>query len=104
YNILCLIDYEGGTQGSSDIKVTWAVPASATMRWAPASKDVTGAASVGASLDQTQTLIAGTNNATIHRSIVIQGSIVTSTTAGNLQLRWAQNSSSATATIVHAGS
>ena len=46
----------------------------------------------------------GTNGAGIVQEASMRGSIVVSTTAGNVQLKWAQGTSSGTGTIVHAQS
>ena len=46
----------------------------------------------------------GSNGAGNSRTLVAEGTVLTSTTAGTLQFKWAQGTSNGTATIVHAGS
>jgi hypothetical protein len=46
----------------------------------------------------------GTNGTTTLMAAELSFTLVTSSTAGNLQLQWAQNTSNATATTVKAGS
>ena len=99
----CYLDYEGGTQGASDIKWQWTVPSGATLRY--------NAVLVGPGGGFTQntylagsTVVAGTNGAGNLRGIIMTGSLDMSSTTGSLQRQWAQNSSSATPTIVHAQS
>lgn len=104
YFFTAFLDYEGGTQGSSDFKMAWSVPASATMRWTRIGLDTAGAVNAGALSDQTSTPAMGTNGAGNVRGVTLHGTLNVSSTSGNFQFQWAQNTSSGTATIVHAGS
>lgn len=97
------IIYEGGTQGSSDIKTAWTFPSGTTMRYTPVRYNTAGTLASFPNI-QTDVVASATSGAGTLRSFQGTGTVITSTTAGNLQLQWAQNTSSGTATIVHAGS
>jgi hypothetical protein len=98
------IDYEGGTQNSSDITVGWSVPSGTTMRWSRSALTLTGGVDVGVLSDQSGTPSFGTNGAGNTRAIMAKGTLTASTTAGTAAFQWAQHTSNGTATIVHAGS
>ncbi len=104
YKFILDLDYEGATQGTGDIKTAWSLPAGATMRYNRISLDQTGASTVGFMNNEGNTPIMGTNGAGALRGACMSGTITTSTTAGTVQFRWAQNTSNGTATIVHATS
>lgn len=91
WRLLLLID-SGATP---DAKVAWTVPTSASGRWGVVGQSV-GVAAYGAAntlfLDGANTLA------------VLEGWLLTSSTAGSLQLQFAQNTSSGTTTNVRAGS
>lgn len=103
YRLDALIYYTGGTTGSSDLKLGWTVPAGTT---------ITGGADSVANplavaqvfMTQSSVLFSATNGAGNPFPISLWGTVVTSGTAGNLQLQWAQNTSSATSTIVKTAS
>jgi len=103
YLFRCMLDYEGGTQGSSDIKWTWTLPAGATMRYWLGRTSTAGAALIGEATGA-QTLTAGSSGAGNLNGILMDGTLIMSSTAGSITLQWAQNTSSGTATIVHAQS
>lgn len=100
----CFLDYEGGTQGSSDIKWTWAVPAGATLRYTVTNITTGGSSDTGRCWTESSIPTAGTSGATNLQGIRMAGTFLVAGTAGNLQLKWAQNSNSGTPTIVHAQS
>lgn len=105
YRVDCELDYEGGTNGSSDIKINWVVPAGATFQLGiPAYFSTSGVVNAPVILKSATTFSVGTSGAASLRCLVMTGSLIMSSTLANLQLQWAQNTSSATATIVHAGS
>jgi len=104
YLFTCYLDYEGGTQNASDIKWTWTLPAAATLRYTRLSVTLTGTAAIGGTFTGASVVTAGTNGAATLMGALMVGSLVMSSTAGSLTLQWAQNTSSATATIVHAQS
>ena len=100
YAFECYLDYEGGTLGSSDIQWGWSFPAGLTMRYQVVGGNITGATTyIGTSV-----VVGSTNGAGTLRAQVMKGSVFVGSTAGTLQLQWAQNTSSGTATIVHAQS
>lgn len=104
YIFVCYLDYEGGTQGASDIKWQWSVPALSTMKYGNLNNNNAGTLVGATSHAAAATVIAGTNGAGTLMSAWMFGSLITGGTAGTMQLQWAQNASSATATIVHAQS
>lgn len=103
YLFLCYLDYEGGTQGSSDLKWQWNVPAGGTLRYAEIGNNLSGVVQ-SPSLAGSTVWSAGTSGAGSLRGVLMAGSLIMSSTAGNIQLQWAQNTSNATPTIVHAQS
>lgn len=104
YEVKCLVIYTALNGG--DLKWTWTVPAGAALLY-QALHNEGGATGLGnSSLVNSQALVgfavgqgAGTNT-----GVGMQGSIVVGSTPGNLQLQWAQNTSSATSTTVRTGS
>jgi hypothetical protein len=104
YEFYCYLNYEGGTQGASDIQWTWAVPASATLRYGLESVNTAGAVTVGVTHAGADVPSARTNGAGNLLAIYMSGTLVLAGTGGAITLQWAQNTSSATATIVHAQS
>lgn len=104
YFYVCVLDYEGGTQGSSDFKLQFSVPAGSSGILAPYYVGNAGAQNVGSLGGITATIVAGTNGAGSKRSALLVGTLNTGSSPGTFALTWAQNVSSATATIVHAGS
>jgi hypothetical protein len=103
YQFSCFISYEGGTQGSSDLKWTWTTPAGTAMIYSATYLSNGGTAQVGDQKAGSDVLAAGTSGAT-SRTIIMWGTVAVAGTAGNVQLQWAQNASSGTATKVHANS
>ena len=106
----CYLLYEGGTAGSSDMRWTWSVPTGSTLRYQPIYANATSTlnASLGTSVAgstlMSGTSGAGTNGAGNLRGLSMNGTLIVGSTPGNLSLEWAQNTSSATPTIVHAQS
>lgn len=79
---------------TADIKLAFTAPAGATIRWAPTSGLYVGAADTStvssAELTEGSELAFGVpSGATRH--VHVTGRVVMSTTEGNLQLKWAQN-------------
>lgn len=102
YEFRCTLDYEGGTQGASDLKWGWSVPSGTIMRYTRIGIDTAGASTAGFMTTESSTVAGGTAGAGSLKGVLMDGVIDTGSTAGTLQLKWAQNTSSATATIVHA--
>src|SRR5215472_4200123 len=97
------LNYEGFTQGSSDLKVGLGIPAGSTVRGSAEYTNASGGTVVeiywtGGALQ------VGTNGAGAIRGFNSRGTLQMGGTAGSFTLNWAQNTSSGTATIVHTGS
>lgn len=104
YHVEAELVFLGGTQGSSDLKISWTAPAGVTMNWIGIGKDTAGAFTWPTPLTTpTATAAFGTLGAAV-RMARVEGSLITGATPGTLQLQWAQNTSSATATTMKAGS
>jgi len=104
YIFACYLDYEGGTQGSSDLKWQWALPSGATLRYQNIGVGTGGGAVTGATCTGATIVAFGTSGAASLVAASMTGTLVMSTSPGFLQFKWAQNTSSGTATIVHAQS
>lgn len=104
YAFTCVLFFQGGTGGSSDIQWKWVLPANATMGYHRISIDNTGANTVGAVSTQASNPAAESAGAGNTRSVLMAGSVANSNMAGPMQLQWAQHAPSATATIVKTGS
>lgn len=106
-----IVEWSLVTDGAlaADFKYSFTGPASATMTWESVgilTTDTTATAARGATDNATigtvqthGTILAGTNS-----RIDGRGVLTVSTTAGSLQLQWAQNTSTASATRCRAGS
>ncbi|SRR6266581_3187782 len=105
YFVRCYLNFEGGTAGSSDLKWGWTVPASATFRYTWAGWNNTGSvARAGDGQTATDTPSSATAGAGNLHGVMMTGTLAVAASAGNMQFKWAQNTSSATSTIVHAQS
>jgi len=100
----CFLDYEGGTLGAADLKISWSVPAGATLRYDQLYRNTSGNPVTWGEGTNGAGNTMGTGGAGTRFAAIMKGSLVMSSTAGSLQLQWAQSTSSATATIVHAQS
>ena len=104
YDFDCFLLYEGGTQGSSDMKIQWNVPAGSTLRYQATGIGTAGGMGFGNGYTAASVLQLGSQSAGNLCACTLTGNLLMSTTSGNLQLKWAQNTSSGTSTIVHAQS
>ena len=104
YFLICYLDYEGGTLGSSDIKVQWNAPAGATLRYQAFGTNTSGAVASQGTRTQGTANAFGTAGAGNLQGLTMWGTLFMSTTPGSFVLQWAQNTSNGTATIVHAQS
>lgn len=102
YEFWLTFTYAGGAQGSSDLKMGWTFPSGCTMVYGRAGIDVTGTFAQSKTIQSDVvtfgTLGSGTGVVQCH------GSIASSSTSGSLQLQWAQNSGTVTATSLKLGS
>lgn len=95
--------YESGT--TPDIKFAFTVPSGATLWWHRHGADEAGTVfGSGVVVGSGTSDPAQGGGAGSIRSIHIRGLVVNSTTAGNLQLQFAQNSTNASDTTLHANS
>lgn len=104
YFFEAFISYQGFTQNISDLKMGWAAPSGSTMVWTPLYLNTSGVLIGGIQNLIGATVIAGSNGVSNQRTVSGFGGFSVGGTAGNLQLQWAQNTSSTTPTTVLAGS
>lgn len=102
YVISIYLSYNSGA--TPDIKFGWTVPTSSTLRWGFIGVDTALALKAGAASVLNSGSVEPFGGDAAERYLQIHGSIVTSTTAGSLILRWAQNTANASNTIVRSGS
>lgn len=102
YKFDCLVIYTGATGG--DIQWTWAVPSGATLLYQCLHNEGGGTGLNNSHLVNTAgfTGLGAASGGTTNIGLGMTGTFQTSSTAGNLQLRWAQNASNATPTTVRA--
>ncbi|MFD9368770.1 hypothetical protein ACFWA6_13850 [Streptomyces sp. NPDC060020] len=104
------LEYDGNFGGTGDLKLDWTLPAGATIRWAAlgnASGDTTQkyastSAAAGTTLSVGTYGVAGAGG--VRNAASPRGYLTVAGTAGNITLRWAQQSSHATGTTLYAGS
>lgn len=107
YKFDAVIFYSGGASPIGDLKLKWTGPVGAVMQWANFGVNTSGLTQynvVVEALAAASPRAVGTNGAGNWMSCRPAGTLTTAGTSGNLQLQWAQNSSSATGTIVYANS
>lgn len=104
YFWVMLLDYEGNTQGSGDLKFQITLPTGATARYWMGNISTGGASTTSFMGSQGASYSAGTGGAGNLRGLLAVGTAIIGGTPGNMQLQWCQNTSNATATIVHAQS
>lgn len=107
YKLTSHIFYSGGASPIGDLKLKWTGPTGAVLQWANYGVNTSALTShnvVVEALAAASPRAVGTNGAGAWMSCCPGGTLTTASTSGNLTLQWAQNSSSATGTIVYAGS
>jgi hypothetical protein len=110
YGFLAWLNANGNTLGSGDLKAAFTCPAGASIAYGGVgtSTSTAGAANMNASRNAsggTQVFgLNGNGSGTAGSWAVVFGSIANGATAGNLQLEWAQNTSSSVATSMQPGS
>lgn len=102
YTLDCWIQFTA-TAGV-DIKVAWTFPAGSTMAFAALGTGTVNFTDHDASVVAGGTSRGARGNGATPQSINARGHLLTSGTAGTLQLQWAQNASNVAATTVLAGS
>lgn len=105
YEVEAHVYYTGGTHNASDFKYNFTYPSGATS----ASVRYLGLTPAALAVQYGTVILGGagafgTNGTSNILTVDLWFTLATSLTAGNLQLQWAQNTSSATATTVKAGS
>jgi len=105
YEVTAIIQYKGGTNGSSDAQFQLTVPTGTTGFVVVTGVQITSfpttrivVAAFGVSVN------AGTSGTGNPQGLIIKATVVTAGTAGTLAVAWAQNTSSGTATTVTANS
>lgn len=102
YRFDCFLKYEGGVS-PADLKFAFTGPTGFAMNYELFGLAAGGSSALGfvrAAAGST----AGTTGAGNIWGMTMLGTVTTSSTAGTLQLQWAQNTSNGVATIVHGGS
>ncbi len=106
YIFRAMLYYKGGTLGASDLKLVWAIPSGASLVYmingvgAGGQLSFDGGGFAGGGGAQA----FGTQGTSTQCGVLFCGSLIVGSTTGTLQLEWAQNTSSGTATTVEAGS
>lgn len=100
YDWKLVLHYNSGT--TPDLKIGWTVPTSTTMVWGGVIIDTSGAITVAAALTQSSVQAIGGTGSNAFQ--VFTGTVVTSTTAGTLQMQWAQNTTNLSDSKILAGS
>jgi hypothetical protein len=102
YSVTMILEVQASSL-TPDFKFDFAIPTGADGAYSFHST-LSGGTSIGASADWTTDQVVSLGTTSTRTIIVLQGSIATSSTAGNLQLRWAQNTSSIDTVFVRSGS
>jgi hypothetical protein len=101
YDLTCLFDYEA--DAANDMKFQFTLPAGGTMNYNYCGWGTTDLFTNNAGNGSGTVPTIGGGGAGVARGVTIMGNIVTSS-AGNLGVNWAQNSSGGVATIWHTSS
>lgn len=100
-----VLNYQGNS--SADIKFAITVPSGADLRWSPANSikiDTSDAIVIQEVITTSGTSVSFGSNTTTRRNLVIQGYVDCGSTAGDLQLQWAQDTATVANTVVYGGS
>jgi hypothetical protein len=94
-----------GQFNAGNLKLTWTLPALATIFWSANGPATGGAAAFGSQAVTSGNVTIGTYGTGGSKTTAsINGTVTTFGTAGNMTLRWAQDAVHATATTIYAGS
>lgn len=105
YDFSAFIAYEGNTTGSGDLKAQWTVPAGASLTYQASGGSTSGfgtPVSLGARSAGTA-YAYGTDGSGVPCAVTMTGTLIMGSTAGSLQLQWAENTANATGTLLLAG-
>lgn len=103
YSFILVLGYNGAS-GAGNLKFGWALPSGSTMGYSLYGNTTGGSATDGPWETASSVPALGTSGTGTSLGAVAQGTVSTGSTQGPMQLQWAQNSSSSTATTVLAGS
>jgi hypothetical protein len=103
YVVLMALNYSGAATGSGDMKFAFSPPSGATMNGTIHRNTTSALASVNNYSSFTGATACGTNGSGTPVGVDAL-MIITTSSAGTLQLQWAQNTSSGTATVMGVGS
>lgn len=102
YQFECFLSYEGAAGNNTGaIKWKWIVPAGTSVRYQGLFQGTGGGASVNGVFIAGDTPASNTQGPGVLTGVSMIGTIVVSSTGGNMTLQWAQNVSNATSTVVH---
>ena len=96
------LNFEGGTAGSSDLQ--WELTSNGTLRFKVSGAGTGGTTVIGATYQGSGVVVLGTSGAGTLRGADFHGMLIAGASAGSLTMLWAQNTTNATATIMHATS
>lgn len=103
YDFELVLGYNGAS-GAGNIKLAWVLPSGATIGYAIYGNTTSGAATDAPWVTSASAQALGTSGTSTPVAAVLSGTVNVGSTAGTMQLQWAQNGSSGTATTVLAGS
>lgn len=101
YEVSCMLKYDGATTG--DFKIQWNVPASATFDYSILRLQTGASDATAVALDYGQEnvdMVMGAIGSGTTATAMILGTLIVAGTAGTFGLKWAQGTSSATATRI----
>ncbi|MFE3578705.1 hypothetical protein [Streptomyces vinaceus] len=97
--------YYDGVYNAGNLKLSWSLPASATIIWSANGPATGGAAAFASNAVTSGNITIGTYGTGGSKTTAsISATVKTAGTAGNMTLRWAQDTSNATATTIYANS
>ena len=106
YLFACYLNYEGAVSGGTGgLDYKWVVPAGATLRFSSIGITfIAGNQTATTQKENTTYSLGSPSGPGVLMAATMLGTLITSTTAGTLQLQWEQAVSTSTPTIVHAQS
>lgn len=100
YHMELRISYTSGL--TPDLKIGWTYPTGTTIRWSGVDSDTAGALRITGNMIETSTpAICGSGG---DLCADYTGVVITGVNAGTLQFQWCQNTSTASNSVVYAGS
>lgn len=104
YRLDGYLKYAGAPNGTGDLKMLFTGPAGWTMTFSTGASLSTSVSGYdGTAVTGPTGRIIGTNGATTDMAALLRGTVTTAATAGGMAMQWAQNTSSATPTILRGG-